>query len=334
MNRRFQRWVKRPTPKRDAFWVEWMAGQPERKQLVEEARRLVRAVHFADDLTEAEIAEEWTALQHLAGTTEQPEAATALRRSLRLGVSAAWRAAAVFTGLLVSVALLYAFLKETPSTEQTTGSGEIKTVHLPDGSLAVLNANSRLVYPAAWEGDKPREVWLEGEAYFSVTHRANNQRFIVRSADAFNIEVLGTTFTVLNRQDRNRVVLNSGKVRLQTGPAGAREPIVMKPGELVEVAGRAGKAQRRYVNPATYLAFKDHKLVFDNTTLAEVGRQVRDTYGWQVTFTEAPLLTKEFTGTFPLENPDLLLQALRRTYHLDMRREGNQLRLHSKTTTP
>ena len=45
-----------------------------------------------------------------------------------------------------------------------------------DGSEATLNGHSSLRYAARWAASKPREVWLDGEGYFSVTHQPNNQR--------------------------------------------------------------------------------------------------------------------------------------------------------------
>ncbi len=335
MNRRFQRWVNHPTQKLDAFWSGWMAQQPERKQAVEEARRLILSMRFADDLTEAEIASAWIALQNLTHAAEQPPEPALSRPFVAIWNDPAyWRVAAVFTGLLISLALLFAFLKGTPQKEYVTGNGEIKTVQLPDGSVAILNANSRIVFPEQWETDKPREVQLSGEAYFSVTHQANGQRFIVQTADNFNVEVLGTTFTVLDRNDRNRVVLNSGKVRLETGLKGENAAMVLSPGDLVEVEARSGNTWRKRVNPEAYLGFKDRKFIFDNTRLAEIALLLQDTYGVKVNISDARTAEKEFTGTFPMDNLDLLLQALSRTYGLNIRREGNQLLLSPENVTP
>ena len=52
----------------------------------------------------------------------------------------------------------------------------IKTILLPDSSLITLNANSTLSYNNNWNSTAPRKVWLNGEAYFSVTHQQNNQK--------------------------------------------------------------------------------------------------------------------------------------------------------------
>ncbi len=232
MNRRFQRWVNYPTPKLDAFWAEWVAQQPDRKEAVKEARRLVRSMHFADDLTDTEIASTWIALQNRMHTVEQKHEPAIFRPLVAVWSNPVYgRIAAVFIGLLASVALLFAYLKETPQRELVTGNGEVKTVQLPDGSVAILNANSRISFPEQWESNEPRKVQLSGEAYFEVTHQANHRRFIVQTADHFNVEVLGTTFTVLDRNGRNRVVLNSGKVRLETGLAGENSALILKPGD-------------------------------------------------------------------------------------------------------
>ncbi len=331
MNRRFQRWVNEPTPGLEAFWADWMSGQPEKKQAVEEARKLVLSMHFADDLTDAEIAKEWTVLQNRMHTVEQePQISRPLVSIWNDPVY--WRGAAVFMGLLVSVGLLFTFLKGTPQREFVTGNGEIKTVNLPDGSVAVLNANSRIAFPEHWEGDEPRKVQLSGEAYFEVTHQANHQQFVVQTDDDFTVEVLGTTFTVLGRNDRNRVVLNSGKVRLETGLKGKDAAMVLKPGDLVE--SYSGNILKKRVNPESYLAFKDRKLFFDNTRLSEIALLLQDTYGLQVKIHDAKIAGKEFTGTFPMDNLDLLLQALSRTYQLEIRREGNQLLFSPENSTP
>src|SRR5690606_6443509 len=82
---------------------------------------------------------------------------------------------------------------------------------LPDGSRVWLNAASSLVYPLTFS-DEIREVELEGEAYFDITHNPSVP-FVVKS-NGQEIEVLGTEFNVSAYSDESvmRTTLVSGKI--------------------------------------------------------------------------------------------------------------------------
>jgi ferric-dicitrate binding protein FerR (iron transport regulator) len=71
---------------------------------------------------------------------------------------------------------------------------------LPDNSTVILNANSSLRYQENWEAELLREVWVDGEAFFSVVHTHNHQRFRVNVTDDLKVEVLGTEFNVKDRR--------------------------------------------------------------------------------------------------------------------------------------
>ena len=125
-----------------------------------------------------------------------------------------WAAAAAVVGALLGGSG-WLLTHRAPATQTlATAYGQTRTVQLADGTSVTLNGHSTLRYPAAWTPGKPREVWLDGEGYFAVQHQADNQRFVVHTTAGFNVEVLGTKFTVSRRQDRGRVVLLSGKVRV------------------------------------------------------------------------------------------------------------------------
>lgn len=92
----------------------------------------------------------------------------------------------------------YAYKSEIKKIRQamntiTVPAGQRVNLTLPDGTNVWLNACSEMKYPAAFTGDK-REITLNGEAYFEVTHNADKP-FIVQT-NKCNIEVLGTKFNV------------------------------------------------------------------------------------------------------------------------------------------
>jgi len=71
--------------------------------------------------------------------------------------------------------------------------GKKSQLILADGTKVWMNAGSRMAFPTKFTGKK-REIFLEGEAYFEVTHN-QNQPFLVNSGE-ITIKVLGTKFNI------------------------------------------------------------------------------------------------------------------------------------------
>jgi ferric-dicitrate binding protein FerR (iron transport regulator) len=173
-------------------------------------------------------------------------------------------------------------------------------------------------------------VWLDGEAYFSVQHQADNQRFLVHTTAGFNVEVLGTKFTVSRRRDQGRVVLLSGKVRVHFD--NRQQPdVILKPGELVETRevqpAQPVVTAYRAVRTAPYASWKDAQLVLDETSIAELATRLQDTYGLEVVVATPELNQRRVTGTVPVRDLTVLLQSLEEIFHLQATRQGNRLTL-------
>ena len=213
-----------------------------------------------------------------------------------------------------------------------TGYGQARTLQLPDGSQVTLNGHSRLRYAATWAPGRPREVWLDGEGYFAVRHQPNNQRFVVHTRAGFSVEVLGTKFTVNRRRGQARVVLLSGRVRVDFDNPG-RADVILRPGELLETRdAQPALLVHKAVHTAPYTAWKDARLVLDETTLGELADRLRDTYGLQVEVRPAALNQRKLTGTVPVRDLDVLLLALEEALHLKATRQGNRLVLSDPST--
>ncbi|MEP6750604.1 MAG: FecR family protein, partial [Bacteroidota bacterium] len=75
----------------------------------------------------------------------------------------------------------------------STRKGSKSNIQLPDGTMAWLNADSKLTYDESFSGDF-REVSLEGEAYFDVV-KDKSRPFIIHTK-TIDIKVLGTAFNV------------------------------------------------------------------------------------------------------------------------------------------
>src|SRR5205085_12413149 len=95
---------------------------------------------------------------------------------------------------------------------ESTGRGEKLSITLPDGSQAFLNSVSKITYPKNFTGTT-REVKIEGEVYFNVTHDAGKP-FVVQAQNS-KTRVLGTTFNVKSIPGKETTVtLVTGKVNV------------------------------------------------------------------------------------------------------------------------
>jgi ferric-dicitrate binding protein FerR (iron transport regulator) len=241
-----------------------------------------------------------------------------------------WAAAAALAGTVAGGGWLLYSQRPVAPLEVATAYGQVDTIKLPDGSEATLNGHSTLRYATAWAANQPREVWLDGEGYFSVKHQPNNQRFVVHTRAGFAVEVLGTKFTVYRRRDQARVVLLSGKVRVDFDDQ-QRPDVVLKPGELLETRdAQPLAAVHKTVRTAPYTAWKEAQLVLDETSMAELATRLQDTYGVEVVVSNPALAQRRMTGTVPVGDLDVLLQALQETFHLQATREAGRIVLADK----
>lgn len=251
------------------------------------------------------------------------------RRSTTFGWGR-WAAAAAVVGIAAASSMLWPLSPERPDEAPATVAyitqyGQTRQVQLPDGSLVTLNANSTLRHAAVWRVNAPREVWLDGEAYFSVKHLPTHQRFRVHTTGSFNVEVLGTKFTVYRRHEQARVVLLSGKVRVDFTDEHQAD-VMLQPGELLQTAdAQPEQVVRKAVAAPAYAAWKDKKLVLDDTSIEDLSTVLHDTYGLEVIVLDPALRQQTITGTVPVEDIGLLCRAMEATFHFKVRHRDNQI---------
>ncbi len=239
-----------------------------------------------------------------------------------------WPAAAVaVVALAISVVLLQS---QKPLLLQTA-FGEIKTVVLPDSSEVVLNGNSSITY-----GQRERELWLDGEAFFRITKKTNDQRFMVHLADTLSIEVLGTEFNVQKREQGTFITLKSGKIRLYRDHRnGSREIIDMEPNDVVYIGRQTdgGIERTKEKSLEERLAWRQHKMVLENTPLSEVIQVLKETYGIHVTAPTDAILQRSATGSIPTatDQPIQLMKNIAELYGLTLTVHANQISTMEKT---
>lgn len=205
--------------------------------------------------------------------------------------------------------------------------GQTRTIWLEDSSKVVLNANSSLKVPRFGFGKSTRDVFLKGEASFSVTHLANNQRFVVKTSKEMEVVVLGTEFTVYARQQKARVVLKKGRVQLNYQSGSEHKKLTMKPGELITLDQNNQLKQETIAQPEKYTAWQNHRFEFDDTPLYEFAELMQENYGMKVIIKDEVLAGRTLVGSYRAENPDELLDIVSKLFNIKITREGDTIYL-------
>ncbi|WP_051350016.1 FecR family protein [Dyadobacter alkalitolerans] len=237
----------------------------------------------------------------------------------------AWLLAASLTGLLMIAGFSWYFFPGNQHVTYRTDYGELKEITLPDGSQVVLNGHSVISFQGNWQ-ESVREVQLDGEAYFKVRKTPDRKKFVVLIRNSGSIEVLGTEFNVNHRAGRSNVMLKSGKIRLTVGG----NQLLMVPGELAAFADDGSQIATSNVNPAVYNTWTERKIVFENTSLADIVTMLRQTYNLDVRVSDRRLLAKKLSGTASIHDIDVFLEALSGTFGLTVSRKNNYVLIQAQ----
>jgi len=293
-------------------WERWMTENPG------SSARVLQAVEFLESLELEEKdprpAEVSHAERHLLDRIHR--AGRQIPSKAMLTRNRWWLAAACL--LLLAAGAYFLFPKQgTPAFH--TRFGEVSTGRLPDGTEVTVNADSRVSWSGAWLDGKDREVWLSGEAFFHVRKTPLKSRFIVHTGH-FDVIVTGTMFNVLNRRDRSHVMLQEGSVTLQTADG---KELAMTPGDFVEYS--QDRLVKRMAKQDSIIAWKEHKLSFDNTTIREVTAIIQEQYGVTTRPANGSVANSTISGIMPNDNLDVLLKALEATAEFKVIRQGGEI---------
>ena len=314
-NAQFARWVLAPDEPLNAYWQSLQNQYPGLILLIPHARTLVLSLRFQTDVLEDR--EKDMLWQQIADQT-------ILKKSSGLVIPLWLRsiAAALLVAVLLSVAF---YFYSTRQTELSTPYGKVARFTLPDGSAVTLNGNSHLRYAANWNKDRPREVWVMGEAFFRVSHLHQTglikpqERFIVHARKA-DVEVLGTTFNVTDRRDEVTVALITGKVSFSIKK---NAKVIMQPGDLVQYRTGQDTVIKKRANAAEFADWRTGVLHFNQTPLSELLRYIEDVYGYKANVSKPEIAALKLTGTFSNPNLDALLLAVSKTLGISIEKNSS-----------
>jgi ferric-dicitrate binding protein FerR (iron transport regulator) len=204
-------------------------------------------------------------------------------------------------------------------------AGKDYQVVLADGSTVQLNAYSSLRFPFNFSA-KTREVFLSGEAYFTIAKNAQ-QTFIVHSGETA-VKVLGTSFNI-NAYSDSLIITSLVEGSILTSDNEEAE-VKLQPG--TEAIYRKGYLRQIHsFDENITLAWRKGQYNYYNESLGTLNAVIRHWYGKEFLFKDSLLEAKKLTGIIERDKPLTdFLDGLGKTSGLTYKINGDKIYLSAK----
>lgn len=224
--------------------------------------------------------------------------------------------------------------------------GSRSRISLPDGSTVLLNSATNLRFNGNFT-EGPREVYLDGEAFFEVV-KDPGRPFVVHTS-GMQIKVLGTAFNVkaysVDDLAEASLIHGSIEVSVKNRP---NEKIILSPNEKLIVHQNETKdlpvaTEEEKVKPEIAInqlkpdpidsgivetKWTENKLVFRNESFSNVMEMLERWYDVSILVEGRDLESTLLNGTFTNETVEEALDALALTKSFRYRRDGNQITIY------
>jgi transmembrane sensor len=312
-----------PAPEAEAF-AQWVAADPARGRLVAAFAELWRG--DGPDAPSFDIHGMWARM--VPRIRERRRVLSLIRRDDRqLRTRGPWSRvpAAAAAAVLIAVLSVAGWLavRAGPSRERTTSvamrefstrRGQRADLRLDDGTQVVLGAATIVHIPDDY-GDRTRDVYLNGEAYFVVRHDAAHP-FAVHTGHA-TIRDIGTQFAVTAYDDatHTEVVVVDGEVSVAH--------IALRRNDLAIVDSAGQPAVVRHgVDAAAATGWTEGRLVLEATPFQEVVAELSRWYDLDIQLADPSLGRQQLTVTFGSESTRQVLDALAMLTHTHYEQHG------------
>ena len=174
-----------------------------------------------------------------------------------------------------------------------TQQGSLTKMRLNDGTEIHLNSGSVFEFPKS-----ERNVFLDGEAYLSVSKQNGNQ-FVVNTSTK-KVQVLGTCFNVRAYSTKKTfsTVLVEGSVAISSD----KERTLIKPEQMYVYYKDRKEGEIMNIDPTQYISWKDKEIRFQQQPIKEIIGHIAEFYGYEIDIDNPVLNNYELTGTLSLKS--------------------------------
>jgi transmembrane sensor len=296
----------------------WLAESPRHAEEFRRAEEALGVLQQRDVFAPAEI-------ERLLARSAPPERPPRSRRAY-------WAATLAAAAVLLIFAVLYFTAGET----FTTGVGERRTVVLPDGTRAQLDAGTRL--QCRFSKTQRQVVLKTGGVVFQVAEDSSST-FAVRAGGCL-IRDIGTTFDVHLRTGMEgrppdvAVAVSEGVVEVHSTATEDGGFVRVVAGEQMVWNGEAQAPLVGKTATGQFAAWREGRLHYRDRPLVEVLGDLQRYSPDRLVLADAELGRLAVTGTLRTENLEDALVALRFVLPLRVRREAGRVLIEREAVRP
>ncbi len=206
---------------------------------------------------------------------------------------------------------------------------------LEDGTFVTINSGSKIRYPIAFAVNAPREVFLDGEAFFEVTK--DSERPFQVYQRGLKVEVLGTRFNVNGYAENSTVntVLIEGSVGLsndKTSTSNTKMRII-KPGEMGLFNNKSSEIDVQKVDVEEFVAWIDNRLVFKVRPFENILKVLERHFDVKINNEYKQLNNKRFFAKFDNETIEEIFRSFQESQAFEYKVEGREITIYEPLKT-
>lgn len=203
-------------------------------------------------------------------------------------------------------------------------------IQLSDGTMVNLNSGTSLKYPVKFIEGENRQVFLNGEAYFSVAKDAEHP-FIV-NANNINVRVLGTQFNISSYPEDELIntVLVEGAVSVyeKETPYNKETATKLEPGFNAAWVKNSNKFIIEEADIEMYTAWINGKVIFRYMTFENIIKKLERHYNVVIINNNESLNKERFAATFDIETIEEVLESFNKNYQINYSIENNLITIN------
>lgn len=287
-----------------------------------------------------EMAGLWDKMDSLARLADLFDAPARVKPRSPAGKYAAMAASLVVAALAFAWGLNHLVFGEgAVEASYHTAIGEQSTINLPDGSLLVLNTNSRV--KVHYDADQRLFLLEQGEVNIDVAHDPSRPLSVMAGDKV--VQAVGTAFNVKMYNDREiELLVTAGKVRVaarQTRNIAAmttqRLPdtaMAISKGEKIVLGSREEAiAKVAETDIAAQLSWREGNLIFRGETLEQALAEITRYTSIEFEVIDDSVKQERIAGLFKAGDVDGLLATLTRNFNIDSERlDDNKILLRAR----